>query len=162
MRPVVGMMSTKPLSSALARTPWFGLPILALLTFPGRDLPQQADGWIFGSFCLIWVVMFIVWIFLAIWTYRDAESRGMNGALWLIVVLIAGIIGIIVYLVVRSDKPAYPQGGYYQQPGYYQQQPGYYPQQQQGYYQQPQYPPAEGYPPQEQPRQYDPETGQYK
>jgi hypothetical protein len=28
----------------------------------------------------------------------------MNGVLWLIVMLIAGIIGLIIYLVVRKEK----------------------------------------------------------
>jgi heme/copper-type cytochrome/quinol oxidase subunit 2 len=55
-------------------------------------------------FCLIPIVWFIIGILLCIWVYRDAESRGMNGILWLIVVLIAGIIGLIIYLVVRKDK----------------------------------------------------------
>jgi hypothetical protein len=52
-------------------------------------------------FALIW---FIIAILLCIWVYRDAESRGMNGALWLIIVLVGGVIGLVVYLVVRKDK----------------------------------------------------------
>ena len=59
----------------------------------------------FGLFiCLIPLVWFIVGILLCIWVYRDAERRGMNGVLWLIIVLIAGIIGLIIYLIVRKDK----------------------------------------------------------
>ncbi len=63
-----------------------------------------------GLLCLLPIVWFIVAILLCIWVYRDAESRGMSGALWLIIVLIAGIIGLIIYLVVRKDKrsPAPP------------------------------------------------------
>jgi riboflavin transporter FmnP len=57
-----------------------------------------------GLFCLIPLVWFIVAILLCIWVYRDAESRGMSGVLWLIIVLIAGIIGLIIYLIVRKDK----------------------------------------------------------
>jgi heme/copper-type cytochrome/quinol oxidase subunit 2 len=65
------------------------------------------DEWLFGLsliFCLIPIVWFVIGILLCIWVYRDAESRGMNGVLWLIVVLIAGIIGLIIYLVVRKEK----------------------------------------------------------
>ena len=51
------------------------------------------------------VVWFVVAILIAVWVYRDAEKRGENGALWLIIVLIAGIIGLIIWLVVRGDKP---------------------------------------------------------
>ncbi len=57
-----------------------------------------------GLICLIPIVWFIIGILLCIWVYRDAESRGMNGVLWLIIVLIAGIVGLIIYLVVRKDK----------------------------------------------------------
>jgi FtsH-binding integral membrane protein len=64
----------------------------------------QAQFFFAGLLCLIPVVWFIIGILLCIWVYRDAESRGMNGVLWLIVVLIAGIIGLIIYLVVRKDK----------------------------------------------------------
>lgn len=57
-----------------------------------------------GLICLIPIVWFIIAILLCIWVYRDAESRGMSGALWLIIVIITGIIGLIVYLVVRKEK----------------------------------------------------------
>ena len=74
-------------------------------------LPIEQLEWLplagLGLVCLIPIVWFIVGILLCIWVYRDAESRGMSGmsgALWLIIVLIAGIIGLIIYLVVRKDK----------------------------------------------------------
>ncbi|MEM4728253.1 MAG: PLDc N-terminal domain-containing protein [Thermoplasmata archaeon] len=61
---------------------------------------------------------------VVVWVYRDAESRGMSGVLWLIVVLIAGIIGLIVYLIVRKPKlsqmPPYgaPSSSYAPPPSY--------------------------------------------
>jgi len=67
---------------------------------------EQA-GWFIGLgfvFVFLAIAWFIIAILLCIWVYRDAESRGMSGALWLIIVLIAGIIGLIIYLVVRKDK----------------------------------------------------------
>jgi len=71
-------------------------------------LSQIAQGeWLIGLgvlFILLPIIWFIIAILLCIWVYRDAESRGMNGALWLIIVLIAGIIGLMVYLVVRKEK----------------------------------------------------------
>ena len=53
----------------------------------------------------IMAAIFIVAILLAVWVYRDAESRGESGILWLIIVLITGIIGLIIWLIVRGDKP---------------------------------------------------------
>ncbi|MEM2118725.1 MAG: hypothetical protein QW840_01205 [Candidatus Bathyarchaeia archaeon] len=70
----------------IAQEEWIGLGILS------------------GIFCLIPVIWFVIAILLCIWVYRDAESRGMSGVLWLIIVLIAGIIGLIIYLVVRKEK----------------------------------------------------------
>lgn len=68
-------------------------------------IPVGQFEWFFlGAFCLIPIVWFIIAIVLCIWVYRDAESRGMSGAIWLIIVLIAGLIGLIIYLVVRKEK----------------------------------------------------------
>lgn len=73
-------------------------------------IAQNEIGWDIlglGFLCLlIPIVWFIIAILLAIWVYRDAESRGMNGVMWLIILFIAGIIGLIIYLIVRKDKTA--------------------------------------------------------
>jgi len=64
--------------------------------------------WMYGTICLIPVIYWIVAILLCVWVYRDAESRGMNGALWLIIVLITGILGFIIYVVVRGGEKGRP------------------------------------------------------
>jgi len=64
--------------------------------------------WLVGAFCLIPLLWLIISILLCVWVYRDAESRGMSGVLWLIVVIITGIIGLIIYLLVRKDKQGPP------------------------------------------------------
>ena len=110
---------------------WMGLPALLLLV-SRPELFRQFEFFAVGAFCIVWVVILIVWILVLVWVYRDAEERGMSGVLWVILVFLFSIIGLIIYLVVRDDKPKYPQGAYYQQPGYYQQ-----PYQQQPYQQQP-------------------------
>jgi len=76
-------------------------------------------------FCVVWLVLFVIAILIAIWVYRDAESRGMSGVLWLIVVLIGGIIGLIIYLIVRKDKVAGYPGQPYQYQAQYQPPPAY-------------------------------------
>jgi hypothetical protein len=143
------------------------LSLPALVPLVSRpDITNQMEMFGAGLFCVAYGVFLILWIFVLIWVYRDAEERGMSGILWVLVVFFLSIIGLIIYIVVRDDKPTYAQGAYYQQQGYYP--PPY---QQQGYYQQPQYPPQQGYPPQqpppqqpppEPPKQYDPETGEYR
>jgi hypothetical protein len=65
----------------------------------------QLEWFFFGGLlCLIPVVWFIIAILLCVWVYRDAQSRGMNGALWLIIVLLFGLLGLIVYLIVRHPR----------------------------------------------------------
>ena len=46
---------------------------------------------------------------IGIWMYKDAQKRGdPNAILWLVVGLVFSVIGLIVYLVVRNQKPAPP------------------------------------------------------
>ncbi len=85
----------------------------------------QIEGLFVGAFCFFWIAWFVIWLLVAIWVYQDAERRGASGVLWLLVVLLLGLLGLIVYLVVRPSGPqpvygAYPPQGYppqYQQPG---------------------------------------------
>ncbi|UCE73931.1 MAG: hypothetical protein JSV56_13070 [Methanomassiliicoccales archaeon] len=95
-----------------------------------------------GALCFFPIIWLIIWILIAVWVYKDAEKRGKSGILWLLVVIILGLIGLIIWLVVRPPEqppgPAYPP----QAPGYPPQQPGYPPQQ-----------PPPGYPPQQPPQQ---------
>lgn len=75
--------------------------------------PEVEEGLLFGFgvlMCVIWLVVFIVFIVLAIWVYKDAEKRGSSGALWLIIVIFTGIIGLIIWLVVRPPIGGKPQG----------------------------------------------------
>ncbi len=85
--------------------------LLAVSMLSGMALAQDIDpsnaGWMgglfAGAFCLVWVVMFVIWIAIGVWMYKDAEKRGKSGALWLIIGLILGIIGLIVWLIVRPE-----------------------------------------------------------
>ena len=68
------------------------------------DYSNQAAWSLFGFgavVCAVIIVVWVIFILIAIWVYRDAEKRGGNGILWLIIVIFTGIIGIIIWLVVR-------------------------------------------------------------
>lgn len=56
------------------------------------------------------LVLFAIWVVIIIWVYRDAERRGMNGVLWALLVLIGNLIGLLIYLIVRSDAFQAPPG----------------------------------------------------
>ena len=141
------------------------LSVLLALTFfiSGSVMAQDEDwdsedemdmaifGWIVGLSCILPIVLIIIFILIAIWVYKDANSRGMNGVLWLIVVLMGTVAGLIIYLVIRKDhpvgsapRPEVPLMGYPQSPPYYQYPPPYYqyPQYPQTPPQYPQYPQA--------------------
>ena len=59
---------------------------------------------IIGGIVLAAIAWFIIAILICVWVYRDAKARGENAALWLIIVLITGIIGLIIWLIVRPKK----------------------------------------------------------
>jgi hypothetical protein len=73
-----------------------------------------------GLCCIIILIPFIIGLVIAIWVYKDASKRGMSGALWLIIVILFGLLGLIIYLIVRRGHPV--------QPAMPPQQPGYPPQ----------------------------------
>ncbi|MCK4836634.1 MAG: zinc ribbon domain-containing protein [Candidatus Aminicenantes bacterium] len=65
---------------------------------------------------LLSLVFFIIWIMVIVWVYRDAERKGMNGLLWALLVLIGNLIGLIIYLIIRTEsrqqKPQPPEGNF--------------------------------------------------
>jgi len=48
------------------------------------------------------IIFWVVAIGLAVWVYKDAKKRDMNAAVWLLIVLLSGCIGCIIYLIVRE------------------------------------------------------------
>lgn len=57
---------------------------------------------------LVAALFLVLPILIGVYVYRDATSRSMNASLWtLITVLSPAAIGLIVYLIVRSDYSAY-------------------------------------------------------
>jgi len=88
------------------------LSLAVVSAYAARVLAEPGDfGYaflalmIFGGFILFIIALFVVWILLAVWVYRDAKKRGMEATLWLLLVLLTGFIGLIVYLIVRRDHP---------------------------------------------------------
>lgn len=53
---------------------------------------------------LLFVVATALWIYASYWVYNDANRRGSDHALaWGIGVFLIGLIGLVLYFVVRSD-----------------------------------------------------------
>lgn len=68
-------------------------------------VPLQGFGIAFFLiFLLVGLAMFALWLWVSYWVYQDAEDRGMDSAtLWAVVTFVAGVFGLIAYLLVRED-----------------------------------------------------------
>jgi hypothetical protein len=75
-----------------------------------RDNPALAQVALVGLVTLV-SLFFASFIFMLAYVNRDASRRGMNSALWTILVLIFmptwGLIGLVIYLLMREPLP-YP------------------------------------------------------
>ena len=88
------------------------LPVLLFSLSSGNLFAQDSDAEKAGSAvgalfagtcgCVFCLVIFAIWIALAVWVYKDAKSRGMDNAMLLtIVTVITGVLGLIIYLLMR-------------------------------------------------------------
>ena len=50
------------------------------------------------------IIGLIILLAIAFWVYKDAESRGMSGILWAILVFLFCIIALPVYLIIRKPQ----------------------------------------------------------
>lgn len=60
-----------------------------------------------GTLLLIPITLLIINIMIMVWAYRDAQSRGENAPLWLLIIFITHFIGLIIYLLVRGEKKTF-------------------------------------------------------
>ncbi len=49
------------------------------------------------------IIVLAINIGIAVWVYRDAEKNGMDAVIWLLIVLVGGCAGVIVYLLISRD-----------------------------------------------------------
>jgi len=73
-------------------------------------------------YILPYVVWFVIVLAMAMWVYNDAKRNNMDAGIWAIIVFFVGVIGIIVYWIMREEhrkpKVYYMPVGYYPPPGY--------------------------------------------
>lgn len=75
----------------------------------GESIPFN-NGWLFGFpfVPMMSILLLVIWVMVIVWVYRDAERKGMNGFLWALLVLIGNLIGLIIYLIIRTDSRQQP------------------------------------------------------
>jgi len=72
----------------------------------GTSLPLQTETWGWGCgglMCFVGIIPLIIWIAIGYWMYEDAKKRNENAGLWLVIGLVLGLIGLIIWIVVRPD-----------------------------------------------------------
>jgi len=79
--------------------------------FPDESLRNDPGTSCAALFGVILAAAFVISVFILTlgYVYRDAKRRGMNGALWMLLVLILSpaylFIGLIIYLLIREPLP---------------------------------------------------------
>jgi len=49
----------------------------------------------------ILLIVLVVHILTAVWVYQDIHHRGSGSAIWIVIALLAGLLGTLVYAIVR-------------------------------------------------------------
>lgn len=90
------------------------LPMLFLCPFTAlyvdygwmMDGEHMLDWWGIPYMGFMMTGAWFVFVVIAFLVYQDANKRGMNGLLWLILVILpmVGIVFLVVYLVIREEK----------------------------------------------------------
>ena len=77
----------------------------------GDEAVARTAGLIGGTCgCVGGLVGLAIWIFLVVYVYRDAKARGMDNALMLtILTAFTGLLGFIIYLLMRPKNKITPQ-----------------------------------------------------
>lgn len=65
----------------------------------GRWRPHK--GAVHPMLCLWLTGCFVVHVLATIWVYRDMRERNAGSGIWIVIVLLAGLFGALVYALVR-------------------------------------------------------------
>ena len=69
------------------------------------------DWWGFPFMGIGMIGLWLFFVVIAFLIYKDAEERGMNGLLWLVLVILPwlGILFLVIYLIIREGRTHLPQ-----------------------------------------------------
>ena len=86
-------------------------------TMIGLTFRPELQGFIFGGLllggiCLLasWLIFLILGLLLCVWVYRDAQSRGMSGLFWVLLMLVGSffwlgwLVVLVIYLIIRKPR----------------------------------------------------------
>ena len=86
--------------------------ILVLLVLPALMAPDDSGlggllgGGIVALVCvgLVILVGLAIQLYIIYFLYTDANARGQNGVLWAIIGFFTGLLGLIIWLIMRPEK----------------------------------------------------------
>src|SRR6266571_2807738 len=69
------------------------------------------SGGVLGLLIAVCLITLVLVVLVAIWMYRDAQSRRMDGTVWVVLLVLASVFGgllglvivTVIYLVVRGN-----------------------------------------------------------
>jgi len=67
---------------------------------PGRDFRHGRHHRCKAMFLFV-IVCFVVHVLLAVWVYQDIRRRQCGSGIWIVIVLLAGLLGVLPYAIVR-------------------------------------------------------------
>ena len=53
---------------------------------------------------IILALLYIINILMSVIIYKNAVSKGLNAELWLLIMLLTGLTGWIIYFIVRNER----------------------------------------------------------
>jgi len=54
-----------------------------------------------GAMLPFLIVCFVVHILVAVWVYKDIRRRNSGSGIWIVIALLTGLLGVLVYAIVR-------------------------------------------------------------
>jgi H+/Cl- antiporter ClcA len=75
--------------------------IISLVAASFNSYSPDSYMWISLFFIVIIIIVFIVWIAVGLWVYKDAKQRNESAILWFVIVIVAGLLGILLWFVFR-------------------------------------------------------------
>ena len=76
---------------------------IILLCSPALAAQRNPLGSACGGLLTLLLMISVINIIILVWVARDAKARGTNSVGWLLLVLVTGIVGLIVYIFARPQ-----------------------------------------------------------
>ena len=71
-------------------------------------MDNSVPPWFFivggACFLLSFLIALCITIYIAYFMYNDANARGQNGVLWAVIGVFGGIVGLVIWLIIRPEK----------------------------------------------------------